>query len=314
MRVRAQSFQFTSEKHVLHEIAIITIEGGLVAQEFLDNARNKEQSKFHQALDSNREELSRAVFHLLEIPSEWWGEAVENRALHVYGFKKPWDITIATVNSADIVTRLFGKDLDRTLVLSVDLDLVVDLKNKTTTHGRVEVEVGPAKNFDKFQILGGKGRRVIASDPTVGYIMTAKLDRNEGAYPYKDPDWQAAAAHYARKHIVDSLTAGLEPSEAAKVTVETFGMSAITPLTSLRSNQSAKGIAVHVLVKGVDITGEDEADGFGLVTAQPISLQAMLPNGQISGMTPTVVKTTFRLAVPASRSSTRADASSSRRR
>ena len=209
-------------------------------------------------------------------------------------------MTIATLNDASIMAGLFGEERDRTHVLDLTLELMVDAKANTTRVERVEVEVGAAGYYDKFRILGGRGRRVIDSDATTGYIMTAKCDQNVGTYAYKDPDWQAAAAHYVRAHLYNSFTAGLPPPEAAKVNIEVFATAPITPLMSLKSNQSAKGIAVHVLVKGVDIMGDDEADGLGLAKAQPVSLRAMLPNGKITedGTTPCVEKTPFRLAVP----------------
>ena len=125
-------------------------------------------------------------------------------------------------------------------------------------------------------------------------------------YRYKDPEWRACGSLCVKKHLEDTWKANLEPSVAARVTVEEYSTSAITPFNSLAMEQSARGYKAHYLVKGLQFEDGDEADGLGLVPAKPVELVTNLPDGTTdeSGLVPNLVPTKFRLYVPAVRAKT----------
>ena len=76
-----------------------------------------------------------------------------------------------------------------------------------------------------------------------------------------------------------------------------FAVSPIIPLSTNLYMQEAKGLAVSLLIKGVQFEDDDEADGFGLAPVPPIPLQAALLTGEVSadGLTPIVGPTRFRI-------------------
>ena len=54
--------------------------------------------RVRQVQDANRHRLVHAVYRKMQIPEEHWADAIEARGIIVAGFKKPWDITIGTLN------------------------------------------------------------------------------------------------------------------------------------------------------------------------------------------------------------------------
>ena len=95
--LRTQSFTFSKPKATTHEIAIINVKGstmdyGMMTEQALQRVR--------QVQDANRHRLVHAVFRKMQIPKEHWADAIEARGIIVAGFKKPWDITIGTLNDA----------------------------------------------------------------------------------------------------------------------------------------------------------------------------------------------------------------------
>ena len=72
--------KFTQRRTALHEIAIISVEGGTAVS--LSDAAKKRRGEI---IDSNREQLAIEVFKALGVPSGMRGAAVEPRALQVEG-------------------------------------------------------------------------------------------------------------------------------------------------------------------------------------------------------------------------------------
>ena len=125
-------------------------------------------------------------------------------------------------------------------------------------------------------------------------------------YRYKDPEWRSCGSLCVKKHLEKTWTADLEPAAAARVSIEEYSTSAITPFNSLAMEQSARGYKAHYVVKGVLFEDADEAGGLGLVPAKPVKLVTDLPDGttDASGLVPNLVKTKFRLYTAAVRAKT----------
>ena len=100
--------------------------------------------RVRQVQDANRHRLVHAVYRKMEIPEAHWADAIEARGIIVAGFKKPWDITIGTLNDAGAMKALFGEKLDTTVVLEVKVEILTDIKKNYSELVPVEVEVGPA--------------------------------------------------------------------------------------------------------------------------------------------------------------------------
>ena len=153
----------------------------------------------------------------------------------------------------------------------------------------LEVEVGIPFDYAHFRSVGGKGK-ILATDGTrEGYTLTVVLTENKRHYPYNNPDWQQAAAHYAREHVYGALTAGLSAEQRAFVSVSAIATSAVKPLNLLVRQQSAKGLHAHLLVKGVAFMEPPGAmDNTVPAPARPIPLNAHILDGGLSadGLTP----------------------------
>ena len=135
---------------------------------------------------------------------------------------------------------------------------------------------------------GAKGK-ILATDSTRdGFALTVLLTENKQHYPYLNTSWQEAASHYAKSHVLSALTAGLGEAQRALVSVGVIAVSPVKPLNVLVKNQSAKGLSVHMLVKGVAFLAPP-GDGDGSVPAQPIPLRANILDGGLSpdGTVPT---------------------------
>ena len=282
---------FSQAKEALHEIAIVDVKWSAMSGLGTEETRYDERMTM---LNANRESLAEAVFDTLKVPSAHWGRAVEPRALFVQGSERPWQISIATLKSGEGMEHLFGRNRDKTHMLRVEVRCMVDAKAREYTTRTCEVEVGAAGSYDVFNTLGKRGKRVIQhGDATTGRILVATLDRHPRAWDYHDPDWQRNAAACAIAHVSRALTAHLDPTKVpTQVVVSQFAVEPIVPVTaSVDVNQSAKGVRVHLLVRGVyfDAVSPPPAD---LTAAAPIPLTGRFLNGQVSadGLTPKTQK------------------------
>jgi hypothetical protein len=152
------SFTFSAPKSTTHEIAIVRVGGGLMGQNLSEAALKR----YRQLLDANEQALVHSVFRKLEIPNDMWGDAVEPRGVLVMGFDKPWSVTIGTVNNPDPLKVIFGDDHKGTVVMTVDVRLLTDIKKHESEIVQLEVEVGVAGMYECFKQIGGKGRLVLA--------------------------------------------------------------------------------------------------------------------------------------------------------
>jgi hypothetical protein len=290
------SFTFSAPKSTTHEIAIVRVGGGLMGQNLSEAALKR----YRQLLDANEQALVHSVFRKLEIPNDMWGDAVEPRGVLVMGFDKPWSVTIGTVNNPDPLKVIFGDDHKGTVVMTVDVRLLTDIKKHESEIVQLEVEVGVAGMYECFKQIGGKGRLVLAPGAEHGILLNVILASNPRTYPYHDPDWQAAAKHYAVAHILGSLTTGItDEALKSRCIINCFAVSPIVPLNTNVFQQPAKGLLLAMHIKGVQFDAEDEAGGFGLIPAQPIPLTGALLTGHVSpdGLTPLTGPVPFRIAV-----------------
>ena len=240
-------------------------------------------------IDANREALCAKALQALAIDAKVWGEAVSSRPIRLVGAPTPWDVTIATVTDSTALIPAFGADFKTTRALTLTVDCLVDVKLKEYESLELEVEVGVPLDFAHFRQVGGKGKILATDSSKDGYVISMIMTENLRHYPYCDPDWQAAAAHYGKEHLVQSLTAGLEGEKKALVRVSSLSTCAVKPLNSLTMHQSAKGITAHFLVMGVAFEADCDGDeSLTTVPAQPISLRANILDGGVSadGLTP----------------------------
>ena len=306
----SQAFTFTARKEVLHEIAIVNISGGIGAK-FDDATKVASRAA---AVDANREELARAALEYLGVPGEQWGEAVSKRPLKLIGQDHPWNVTIASVKSSAVLAPLFGDNLmSQTVATTLRVACVRDGKGNLDGEDHwLEVEIGAVGDgeYRHFRSIGHKGLVLAKDNPSDGYVVTIRMDQNIRHYPYFDTDWQNAAAHYAAKHFKNSQArlararrarahvtrrdgprsqiAGLTPEQAAVVTIEHIATRPICPLNSLVKKQSVKGLETHLLVKGVNFMGTEDAGDGEAVVAQPVPTTGELLSGDLSadGLTP----------------------------
>ena len=253
--------------------------------------------RVRQVQDANRHRLVHAVFRKMQIPEEHWADAIEARGIIVAGFKKPWDITIGTLNDAGAMKALFGENLNTTVVLEVKVEILTDIKKNYSELVPVEVEVGPAGQWQYFHQLGRKGNFVQPPGSEHGVLIDMILDQNKRTFPYHDEDWQEAAKHFGIKHFYDTLTANVADAQAkARISVECFAVSPIIPLNTNVYMQEAKGLALALHIKGVQFE-DDEVGGFGLTPVVPIPLKGELLTGEVSedGLTPATGPTNFRI-------------------
>ena len=251
-------------------------------------------------VDSSREELAKSVFYHLGIKSDDWGDAVSQRPLRLLGESKPWDISVCTITNHSELERCFGPELKMTVACVLTVQCLVDVKAKVYEDVKMEVEVGVPFDYSHFRTIGGRGKILVTDNNRDGHIISVIMTENKKHYPYMDPDWQDAAAFYARQHVYDSLTAGLEATPKALVHVSVMSVSAFRPLDELVKRQSAKGLTAHLLVKGVAIApeaGGDDDMSEDVVPAQPISLRANILDGGLSadGLSPSTSIGTIKL-------------------
>ena len=173
--------------------------------------------------------------------------------------KDPYTAHIGTLNMAEQLASIFGDDNTITHVLTLELELLLDVKTKAVALVSVTVEVGIAGMYDHFKHLG---KKVALSSPDTGIHLTLTLDCNPKAYAYLSDNWQKFAAHCATNHLKMALTADLDDDEAALVSVQHFSTQALVPLNNLDNRQSARCLAIQFLIKGVDFNraNDDKAD------------------------------------------------------
>ena len=165
------------------------------------------------------------------------------------------------MNTAEPLASIFGDDHTVTHVLTLELELLLDVKTKAVALVNVTVEVGIAGMYDYmyFKHLGKRGKKVALSSPDSGIHLTLTLDCNPmKAYSYLSDNWQKFAAHCATNHLKMALTVDLDDDEAAlcprlgAALLLHFSTQALVPLNNLDNKQSARGLAIHFLIKGVD--------------------------------------------------------------
>ena len=161
----------------------------------------------------------------------------------------------------------FGDTLKGTQALKLTVECLIDVKRNVTLPVDLEVEVGVPSTLLISARSAGRARcsSTCSSDTDStrdGYTLTVLLTENARHYPYLDSDWQQAAAHYARLHVYNSLVARgyVYPDPGTRVhghaarfcargsLVGVIATSPVKPLNVLVRNQSAKGLAVHLLV------------------------------------------------------------------
>ena len=233
-----------------------------------------------------------------------WGDAVEDRPLPIVGEKDPYTAHIGTLNTAEPLASIFGDDHTVTHVLTLELELLLDVKTKAVALCTVTVEVGIAGMYDHFKHLGKRGKKVALSSPDSGIHLTLTLDCNPKAYAYLSDNWQKFAAHCATNHLKMALTVDLDDDEAALVSVQHFSTQALVPLNNLDNKQSARGLAIHFLIKGVDFNraSDDKADPTWAPTSiigNPIPLRGAFPSGLIAddGRTPSTTDVGIKLRI-----------------
>ena len=168
----------------------------------------------------------------------------------------------------------------------------------------LEIEVGAAGQYNSFKQLGGSGRMVVPEGSELGGTMlTCTLDQQSKSWPYHDPEWQAASNTYMHHYLTGALTADLEASEAAHVTVRPFATQAMVPLNSLTEEQSARGVKHYFLVTGLSFDEPTapipgKAPLPALPPAPAVTLTAPLLTGFVSpnGMSPLTGPIKFRLS------------------
>ena len=294
MPLRTQAFKFSTPKTTTFEVAIINIKGTTI-----DKFNMSEQAlqRIRQVEDANRHRLVHAVYRKMLIPEDQWADAIEARGILVAGFQRPWDITIGTLQSADVMKAAFGDDLKKTVSLEVKVEIFTDIKKNYSELLPLEVEVGAAGQWQYFNVLGRKGRVVHSPGSEHGVLIDMILDQNPRTYPYHDSDWQEAAKFYGVKHIKDVLVGNAaDAAAAARISVDCFAVSPCVPLNTNVYLQEAKGLALALHIKGVQFE-EDETEGFGLTPVVPIPLKGLLLTGEVQSdqLTPTVGMVEFRI-------------------
>ena len=233
--------------------------------------------------------MAAAALKVLNVPNEVWGEAVSSRPIRLLGADRPWDVTVATVTDSAALIPALGEDLRKTVVVEISFDALVDIKARGYKAIHMEVEIGVPFDYLHFQQIGKKGKVLVTDNNRDGHILSVVMTQNERHWPYSDPQWQAAASHYAREHVLQSLTAGLPAEKVSLVSVTRMSETAVRPLNTLVKKQSSKGVEAHFLVKGVALCQDPEDDMMEtMVAAQPVSLRAVILSGGLSpdGMTP----------------------------
>ena len=276
-------FVFAKPKAALTEVAIVNVEGGT-------HQGTAKHADFVRLMDVNRQAVVEATFQKLGIKCEHWGDSVEPRPVFIEGFSKPWKITVATLKSADVARSLFGADGERTHPLQIKVQMCTDLKEKKYVPHTIEVEAGLNGALERFLSIGGRGRRIATNDIVAhGTMLTVTLDRNPRAWEYKDPEWQTFAARCAKKHVYHALGSMRNPVNlVTPIDVVIFSTEAMLPFQSgVKFHQmSAKGVRIHLLVKGVYFhTNQARAT---LLPAGPIPLDGQFPTGEVdvSGLVP----------------------------
>ena len=217
------------------------------------------------------------------------GEAVAPRALMMQGLDKPFQVTIATVTDASLISRIFGAQHTWTKAMDIDVQCLVDAKAEKYESRRMEIEVGPAGSYDAFKSIGRRGFRVIREDEAEGVtLLKVFLEKNPRHYAYKDPDWQQAAARKASRHVWNGLMAKTDPSTLPfRVELSIFAVepSYATQSVVKQRTTSAKGLTIHLMVKGVSFFMPMSPN---TIAAEPLKLTGKFPNGLVdpTGMKP----------------------------
>ena len=181
------------------------------------------------------------------------------------------------------------------------------------------IEVGypgePGLMYRHFMSVGRAGKILATPGTKDGYVFTMLLAYNTHHYDYLHPAWQHAAEAWCKQHLEKCLVpaassemqtapSNVEAGEIPPtVSIETIGAKPLFPVATQLRRQSARGLEVHFLIKGVQFEADD-LDGFGVAPPAPIPLTAMLPNGftrvdATSGKkVPEVEATQFRLPHP----------------
>ena len=68
-----------------------------------------------------------------------WGDAVEDRPLPIVGEKDPYTAHIGTLNMAEQLASIFGDDNTITHVLTLELELLLDVKTKAVALAPAQV-------------------------------------------------------------------------------------------------------------------------------------------------------------------------------
>ena len=123
------------------EVAIINIKGSTMDAA---NMTEEAHTRYRQVQDANRHRLVHSVYRHMQIPEDQWADAIEARGIIVAGFKKPWDITIGMLQSADVMKAAFGDDFSKNVCLNAKVEIITDIKKNYTEMVWVEVEVGAA--------------------------------------------------------------------------------------------------------------------------------------------------------------------------
>ena len=281
------SYTFQEAEKELNELAVIPALGSV-------HARGADFRFYAQ----HREALCNAVFSKLGIPRELWGTAVESRYLHVHKAKKPWVITVGTMDdsprSNQVAKDLFGPGGINTIVMRVHYEACTDEKSTEYEWQSVEVEVGVFGKWSRFRTIAGQGFRVLAGgSPVTGYVLTARIrsaekSAGEKAYDYTREQWQLFAAVCVRQHVAGAIMTSVPEADRAaawaKIKIEPLSQHALYPLRTQVREQSASGIEVHTLISGVlfESADTDEAGGLGLVRCPPLPMMGELPSGRLS--------------------------------
>lgn len=262
-----------------------------------DGPGKLDREEYHRLIDANQQALVHAVFKRLEIPDKDWGDAIEQRGILLLGRDKPWSVTIGTVSDGGALKALFGNDHQETIALNLEVSVVVDSKSLYCQVVNMEVEVGVAGMYNHFKQVKKFGMTVTDGGAASGVLLTMIMDQNPRTFPYHDPDWQAAAKFYAHQHLSGAIMGGLDEDQKKRVIINIFSVSPMVPLNTNAFAQPAKGLAIGFHVRGIDWDGDDDADGFGLAEAKPISLRGQLLDGGVSadGLTPSTAMVDFRL-------------------
>ena len=238
-------------------------------------------------IDFDREELAISALKWLGIPDVVWGSTIEPRALNIQGKDDPWDVTICTLVSVDAAVQFFGVgETERTYVCGLEVDCMVDVAKEKRDLVNIRVEIGRAGSYHIWESFGKKGLVVLPPGDAGSWdMMSLTLDQNPKTYTYVCPEWQVFATQQATKHLTEAVYHDLDQGQINSIQLKHYSTHALVPLKQAATKgQSAYGIRVHFLVRGLlfDSSDLDDADGLGKVECNPIPLVGTFPNGHLS--------------------------------